>query len=122
MLSEAKHLCVPHERSFAEFTLERRAQGDTPVLPVLVVKFHISGRLSMSEQQRLFSRDAPHPSTPILPILSIVVIALVAALVLYAALAIANYTIGGQPLRGNMRSLEYPLAASFNLGLAIVEI
>ena len=74
----------------------------------------------MSEQQRLFSRDAPHPSTPILPIFSIVVIALVAALVLYAALAIANYTIGGQLLRGNMRSLEYPLAASFNLALAIV--
>ena len=74
----------------------------------------------MPKQQRLISRDAPHPSTPILPVLSIVVIAFIAALVLYAALAIANYTIGGPLLRSNIRSLEYPLAASFNLALAII--
>jgi len=74
----------------------------------------------MPKQQRLISRDAPRFSTPILPIVSIVVIALIAALVLYAALTIANYTIGGPLLRGNMRSLEYPLAAAFNLALAII--
>jgi hypothetical protein len=74
----------------------------------------------MPKQQSLFSRDAPHLSTPILPILNIVVIALIAALVLYAALAIANYTIGGPLLRDNMRTLEYPLPASFNLALAII--
>src|SRR5712692_4624788 len=40
MLSEAKHLCAPRDSPFAEFTLERRAQGDTRILPVLVVKIH----------------------------------------------------------------------------------